>query len=69
MVGGYTAGNPFDALIIGCYGGREAEVRGRRTQRIRSAHALRSVPAARSAAHGEMSLFKPAPEAVRAMGI
>lgn len=23
VVGGYTAGNPFDALIVGCYDDRE----------------------------------------------
>jgi ATP-dependent DNA ligase len=42
VIGGYTFGNPFDALIVGCYEGGELRCQG--TERIQAMTARELYP-------------------------
>jgi hypothetical protein len=55
-------GNPFDALVVGCYEGGKLGIRRQIESGVCSAHSLSDIPLASRASHGPMSVFRPARE-------
>lgn len=68
VIGGYTMGNPFDALIVGCYDGGKPQVRQQGEKRLCPAHALRVVRVVERISHREVSVWQSTREAPRPLG-